>query len=125
MLIAMLTVFLLGGGLLGGAMVTPADVDLIVERVELLIENPESAAKAELVLDELKTEVEAFDQIFIDSGEGLRDMYLDHGAATVQMQASLESLNLEWYQSQQRFLKLRDQLKESITAEEWSAVFDH
>jgi hypothetical protein len=123
MLIAMLTVFLLGGGLLGGSMITPADVDLIDERVELYVENPESVGKAQLVLDELKTEVEAFDQIFIDSGDSLRDMYLDHETAAWQMQRSLESLNLEWYESQQRSLKLRDRLKESITAVEWAAVF--
>jgi hypothetical protein len=123
MLIAMLTVFLLGSGLLGGSMVTPADIDLIGERVELLVENTESAAKAHLVLDELRTEVEEFDQIFIDSGDSLRDMYLDHETAAWQMQRSLESLNLEWYESQQRGLKLRDRLRESITADEWAAVF--
>ena len=123
MLIAMLTAFLLGGGLLGGSMVTPADVDLINERVELLVENPERARSAQQVLDELKTEVEGFNQIFFDSGDSLRDMYLDHEAAARQMQRSLESLNLKWYESQQRGLKLRDRLRESITADEWAAVF--
>ena len=123
MLIAMLVSFLLGGGLLGGSMVTPADVDLIGERVELLVVNSESAAKAQLVLDELRTEVKAFNQIFFDSGDSLRDMYLDHEIPAWQIQRSLESLNLEWYQSQQRGLKLRNRLKESITADEWTEVF--
>ena len=123
MLIAMLASFLLGSGLLGGSMVTPADVDLIGKRVELIVENPESVAKTQRVLDELKTEVEEFDQVFIDSADSLRNMYLDHETAAWQMQRSLESLNLEWYESQQRGLKLRDRLKESITAVEWAAVF--
>lgn len=119
----MLVSFLLGSGLLGGSLVTPADVDLIDERVELLVEKPGSVAKAQLVLDELKAEVEEFDQIFIDSADSLRDMYLDHETAAWQMQRSLESINLEWYESQQRGLKLRDRLRELITADEWAAVF--
>ena len=123
MLIAMLVSFLLGGGLLGGSLVTPADVDLIGERVEVLVENPESAKAAQQVLDELKAEVEDFNQTFFDSSDSLRDMYLDHETAAWQMQRSLESLNLEWYESQQRGLKLRDRLRESITADEWAAVF--
>lgn len=123
MLIAMLTVFLLGSGLLGGSMVTPADVGLIAERVELFVENPESAETAQQVLDELKTEAEVFNQIFFESGDSLRDMYLDHETAAWQMQRRLESLNLEWYESQHRGLKLRDRLRDLITADEWATVF--
>ena len=73
MLIAMLTVFLLGGGLMGGSMLSPADVDLIGERVELVINDPARSAEAMLVLDQLNTEVENFNQNFIDSGDTLRD----------------------------------------------------
>jgi hypothetical protein len=125
MLIAMLTVFLLGGGLLGGSMLTPTDVDLISERISLLVDEPARAATAQQVLDELKIEVEAFDEIFIDSGDTLRDLYLDHEAGSRQMLSTLESLNLEWYVSQQRSLKLRDRLRKSIIIEEWAAVFDN
>ena len=125
MLIAMLTVFLLGGGLLGGSMLTPTDVDLISERISLLVDEPARAATAQQVLDELKIEVEAFDKVFIDSGDTLRDLYLDHKAGSRQMLNTLESLNLEWYASQQRGLKLRYRLRESIIIEEWAAVFDN
>jgi hypothetical protein len=125
MLIAMLTVFLLGGGLLGGSMLTPTDVDLISERISLLVDEPARAATAQQVLDELKIEVEAFDKVFIDSGDTLRDLYLDHKAGSRQMLNTLELLNLEWYASQQRGLKLRYRLRESIIIEEWAAVFDN
>ncbi len=124
MLIALLTVFLLGGGLVGGSMLTPADVDLIGDRVELEIDDPARAATATQVLDELKTEVEAFNEAFIDSGDTLRDLYLDHDAGSRQTLSTLEALNLEWYASQQRSLDLRGRLKESITAAEWAAIFD-
>ena len=123
MLIAMLTVFLLGGGLLGGSMVTPADVEVISERVGSIAENPEREATVQQILDELRVEVEEFDQVFIESGDSLRDMYLDHEVAAWQMQRSLELLNLEWYEFQHRGLKLRYRLRESITANEWAAVF--
>lgn len=125
MLIAMLTVFLLGGGLMGGSMLSPADVDLIGERVEQMVGDPARSAEATQVLDELKTEIEAFDKVFIDSGDTLRDLYLNHEAGSRQTLQTLEALNLEWYVSQNRSIKLRDRLKESITAEEWAAIFDN
>ena len=123
MLVAMLTVFLLGGGLMGGAMVTPGEVDLIGERVELAVDDLARAATAKQVLDELKTEVENFDEIFIDSGDSLRDLYLDHDAGSGKTLRTLEALNVEWYVSQQRSIKLREELKQSITADEWAMVF--
>ncbi len=125
MLIAMLTMFLLGGDLLGGSVLTPADFDLISERILLQVNDTARAATATQVLDELKTEVEGFNQIFIDSGDTLRDLCLDHEAGSRQMLNTLESLNLEWYASQQRGLKLRDRFRESIIIEEWAAVFDN
>jgi len=123
MLIAMLTVFLLGGGMLGGSMVTTHEVDLIGERVELVVDDPARAATAEQVLDELKIEVKDFNKIFIDSGDTLRDLYLDHKAGSRKTLRILETLNLEWYVSQQRSIKLREQLKQSIDAEEWAVIF--
>lgn len=123
MLIAMLTVFLLGGGLLGGSMVTPEEVDQIGERIELVVDDPARAAAAEQVLDELRTEIEAFDEIFIDSGDSLRDLYLDHSAGSHKTLKTLEALNLEWYVSQQRGINLRERLKQSIDAEEWAKIF--
>ena len=123
MLSAMLMVFLLGSDLLGGSMITPDEVDLINERVELAVDDPARAATATQILDELKTEVEAYDEIFIDSGDALRDLYLDHAAGSHKVLQTLETLNIEWYVSQQRGIKLREQLKQSITAEEWAKIF--
>lgn len=123
MLSAMLTVFLLGGGLLGGSMITPTNADQISERVELVVEDSARNAATKQILDELNTEVGNFNRIFIDSGDSLRDLYLDHGAASHNMLSSLEALNLEWYTSQNRNVKLRDRLKNSITAEEWAEIF--
>ena len=124
MLVAMLTVFLLGGGLLGGSMITPNDVELIDERVELVIDDPARVAGAEQILDELRTEVDYFNEIFIKSSDSLHDLYLDHAAGSQQTLHTLEALNLEWYASQNRSVKLRARLKEHISAEEWSRIFD-
>jgi hypothetical protein len=123
MLIAMLTVFLLGGGLLGGSMITPSDIALMNERVELAVEDPKRAAVAKEALVELETEVEDFNKTFIDSGDRLSALYLDHGASSYETLRTLESLNVEWYASQNRTVKLRARLKESITAEEWAKIF--
>ena len=76
-----------------------------------------------LVLDELKIEIENFNEVFLDSGDTLRDFYLDHGADSKQILGKLEALNLEWGATQNRSIELRYRLKESITADEWAAVF--
>ena len=120
----MLSVFLLGAGLLGGYLITPNHADLISERVEQVLEDSTRVAKANQVLDELSGEVDDFNEVFIDSGDSLRDLYLDHAAGSQQMQRTLEALNLEWYASQNRSVKLRERLKEFISAEEWARIFD-
>jgi hypothetical protein len=123
MLSTMLTVFLLGGGLMGGSILNPAEVEAIGERVEQMVEDPARVAAATQLLDELKSEVENFDEIFVDSGNDLSDIFRDHNAGSRQMLKELEALNLEWYTSQNRNVKLRARLKNSITAEEWAVVF--
>lgn len=123
MLIAMLTVFLLGGGLMGGTILNPAEVDAISERVELSVGDSARLSTATALLDELKTDVENFDKVFTRSGEELIDLYRDHGADSRKMLKTLEALNLEWYVSQYRSIKLRDKLKQSITADEWAEIF--
>jgi len=123
MLIAMLTVFLLGGGLMGGAQLNPGEVDAIDERIEATLEDPARIVKAGKIVDELKTEIEAFDRIFVDSGLALEQIYRDHDAGSRSMLQALERLNLEWYASQSRNLKLRNRLRKTLTAEEWTAVF--
>jgi len=124
MLVALLTMYLLGGGLLGGAMVTPDDIDVISERVELIVIDPARTETAMQVLDELKTGIEEFDEMFIDSGDTLRDVYLEHTAGATEMLQAFEALNLKSGGSQQDALGLREQLKATITAEEWVRIFE-
>ena len=118
-----LSAFLLGAGLLGGSLITPNHADLIGDRVELVIEDQSRGVEAERVLDELRTEVDDFNEVFLDSGDSLRGLYLDHAAGSLQLQRALEALNLEWYASQNRSVKLRARLKEFISAEEWARIF--
>lgn len=120
----MLTALLLGAGLLGGSIINPNVVDLIGDKVELVVEDPARVDGAEQVLDELRTEVEDFNEIFIDSGDSLIDLYRDHAAGSQQILQTLEALNLEWYASQNRSVKLRARFKEFISAEEWARIFD-
>ena len=123
MLIAMLAMFVLGSGLTGGLLLNPAEVAAIGERIELAVEDPARSAQAGEIVDELEAEIEAFDRIFVESGRSLEDIYRDHGAGSRQMLQTLEMLNLEWYASQSRGIKLRSRLTEILTAVEWSEVF--
>lgn len=123
MLDTMLTVFLLGGGLMGGLTLNPDEVEAIMRRAEESIDDNKRVAAAGKVLDELETEVKDFNRIFRDSGERLGDIYRNHAAGSRQLLQTLEMLNLEWYAAQNRSIKLRDQLQEAVTAEEWAGVF--
>lgn len=123
MLSSMLTVFLLGGGLMGGTILNPAEVDMLTERVELSVGDPARVRTASALLDELLAEVTNYDKVFVQSGEEISELYRDHNADSRQMLKTLEALNVEWYVSQYRSIKLRDKLKEEITADEWARVF--
>ena len=124
MLIAMLTVFQLGGGLMGGTLLNPGEVDNIGGRIEQTLGDSAQAAEAQKIIAELKTETRNFDRIFIDSSASLEDIYRDHGAGSRKMLLTLERLNLEWYASQSRNVKLRGRLLNTLSAEQWAAVFD-
>jgi len=124
MLIAMLTVFLLGGGLMGGTLLSPDEVDAFGARIESTLEDPARITEAGEIVAELKNEIEAFNLIFVDAGRELEEIYRDHDARSRPMLQALERLNLEWYASQSRNLKLRDRLKETLTAAEWASVFE-
>ncbi len=123
MLMALLAAYLLGGGGLGGSILTPAAVKQMSKQVEVTVADPARAEAAAETLAELKVEIKGFDKKFAKSGKELTKLYKDHGADGDQMLAVLAELNADWEGSQQRGIDLRFELKESLTEEEWTAVF--
>jgi len=120
---ALLAAYLLGGGGLGGSILTPAAVKQMSKQVEVTVADPARAEAAAETLAELKVEIKGFDKKFAKSGKELTKLYKDHGADGDQMLAVLAELNADWEGSQQRGIDLRFELKESLTEEEWTAVF--
>lgn len=123
MLMALLAAYLLGGGGLGGSILTPAAVKQMSKQVEVTVADPARAEAAAETLAELKVEIKGFDKKFAKSGKELTKLYKDHGADGDQMLAVLAELNADWEGSQQRGIDLRFELRESLTEEEWAAVF--
>ncbi len=123
MLMALLAAYLLGGGGLGGSILTPAAVKQMSKQVEVTVVDPARAEAAAETLAELKVEIKGFDKKFAKSGKELTKLYKDHGADGDQMLAVLAELNADWEGSQQRGIDLRFELRESLTEEEWAAVF--
>ena len=119
----MLSVFLLGGGLMGGAMLVPADVERLETRITEVITDSERSAEAALVVADLAREVGQYNRSFIELATRVQEIYRDHSAPSRQLLRALEELNLAWYVSQSRNMGLRDKLCESITADEWARVF--
>lgn len=124
MLNSMLNTLLIGCGLMGGKLLNPAEVESIGERVEFVIDDPDRVAAARGILDELTLEIEAYGRTFVDAGQEIGRIYRDHQTGSHPLRQTLERLNLEWYASQYRGIKLRDLLRETITAKEWTTVFD-
>jgi len=122
MLVALLAAYLLGGGGVSGSILTPAVVKDIGKRIEVSVEEP-ARAEAMAVIGDLKGEVKAFGKAFGKSGKELTKLYKDHGASASEMQAVLDDLDTEWAAAQTRSIDLRFELKESLTAEEWKAIF--
>jgi 16S rRNA C1402 N4-methylase RsmH len=123
MIWALLAAYLLGGGGLGGSMLTSASVKQLSERTQEVISEPARAEAAQQTLAELRKEVKAFQKTFSKSGKELNKSYKDHAADLNHAMVVLEELNSGWGTSQQRAIDLRFELKDSMTREEWSALF--
>ena len=123
MLIALLIMFLGTGGLTG-SIVTSADIESLSQRVGSVITEPERAAASKQVLAEVKTEIAAFDKVFMDSAEQLRALYADHATDSAQAMVVFDALNADWYAAQQHGIALRSRIKATMTAAEWEALFD-
>lgn len=125
MIWALLAAYFLGGGVGGvsGSMLTPAAVTQFSKQAELVVVDPARAEAAQRTLVELGKEVKAFEKKFAKSGKQLTRSYRDHTADRDQALALLEDLNSAWETSQQRALDLRFELRDSLTEEEWAALF--
>jgi len=123
MIWVLLSMYFLSGGADSGSMLTSAGVKQLSSRTELVIEDQGRAEAAQQTLAKLRKEVKAFEKVFSESGKQLSISYKEHAADADQALAVLEDLNSAWKYSQQRALDLRFELKESMTEEEWSALF--
>jgi len=125
MIWALLAAYFLGGGIGGvsGSILTSASVKQLSERTEEVIADPARAEAAQQTLAELRQEVKAFQKMFSKSGRQLNKSYKDHAADVNQTLAALEELNSGWDAAQQRAIELRFALRDSMTEEEWAALF--
>ncbi len=125
MIWALLAAYFLGGGVGGvsGSMLTSASVKQLSERTEEVIADPARAEAAQQTLAELRQEVKAFQKTFSKSGRQLNQSYKDHEADFNQALAVLDELNSGWDASQQRAIDLRFELRDSMTEDEWVALF--
>jgi hypothetical protein len=123
MLVALMMAFLLGGGGAGGAILTSETVKQLGKEIQTEVSDPLQAEAAAGTLAELKSEIKGFEKTFAKSGKQLTKLYKDHAAGADEMQAALDELNTSWKASQDKAIDLRFELKESLTEEEWAAVF--
>jgi len=123
MIWALLIAYFLSGGGVSGSMLTPESVNQLSKRTETVVADPARAEATQQLLAQLYKEVKAFDKKFADSGSQLKKSYKDHTADTDQAMAILEDLNRGWEASQQRGIDLRFELRNSLTREEWAALF--
>jgi hypothetical protein len=125
MIMALLAAYFLAGGVGGvsGSMLTPAAVKQLSEQAETVVADPARAEAARQAFVELRKEVKSFEKKFAKSGKQLTKSYKDHAADVDQALALLEDLNSGWEASQRRAIDLRFELRDSLTEEEWTALF--
>jgi hypothetical protein len=104
-------------------MLTSASVKQLSKETEVVVVEPARAKAAQQTLKALRKEVKAFEKQFSKSGRQLTKSYKDHAADPDQALAVLADLNSGWEVSQQRALDLRFELRDSLTEEEWAALF--
>jgi len=121
-MLVLLAIYLFGGGV-GASLLTPAAIDEIGERVEVIVTDSARSEAALQTLTELIDEVESFNELVSKADEELRDIYQDHGADANEMITIAEESVAVWQASQAHAIELRFHLKASLTAEEWTAVF--
>ena len=125
MIWALLAAYFLGGGVGGasGGMLTPASVKQLGTRTEEVIMDSVRSEAAQETLVELRKEVKAFQKTFSKSDKQLKKFYKDHSDGGSQALLVLDELNVDWEVSQQRAIDLRFELRDSMTEEEWAALF--
>jgi hypothetical protein len=110
------------GGINAGAL-TPATVEELSDRVAIVTEDPARAEAAQSILEDLRTDVVAFDKKSAAAGISVRRAYRDHAADRAEVEAALDQLNRDWERGQERVLDLRFELREQLTREEWVALY--
>ena len=117
--------YFFGGGASGidAGVLTPAAVEQMSERVEIVVEEPARADAAGAVLRDLEEAVLDFENTFAASGKAIERTYRDHAADRAEIEAVLDELNRDWGRAQERALDLRFELREHLTREEWAALY--
>ena len=111
-----------GSGAIDAGALTPATVEELGERVEIVVADPVRAEAAQLTLDDLAQAVRSFEKVFAASGKAVTRSYRDHAADRAEIEAVLEQLNRDWERGQERVLDLRFELRDQLTREEWAAL---
>ena len=121
MIWALLAIYFLGGGM-GGSVLTTDAIKAMNKRVDDVIVDSAKAKAIGNDLDSLRAEVKGINKIYSKSGKELTKIYKDHAVGAENMIIVMDQLNVEWDAAQQRAIELRLKLKDSMTAEEWSAI---
>ena len=123
MLWAMLAYFFLGGTTTGGAMVTADGVEGLRRQAATIVDDENRAALARETFGEILGVVKQFENGFKSSGKSFRKGYLDYDTDVAELRDILENMNGDWEQAQEQVLDLRFTLKDTLTEEEWAALF--
>ena len=117
--------YFFGGGAasIDAGVLTPSAVEALADRVDIVVDDPARAAAAQSTLDDLRTEVIAFDKNFAASGKAVIRAYRDHAADREEIEGVLDELNRDWARGQERALDLRFELREQLTRDEWAALY--
>jgi hypothetical protein len=112
-----------GSGAVDAGALTPATVEELGDRVEIVVQDSRRAEAARTTLAELGQAAASFEKAFTASGKAITRSYRDHAADRAEIEAALDQLNIDWERGQARMLDLRFELRDQLTREEWAALY--
>ena len=125
MIWALLAWFLFGAsvGSQDALMLSSEGADDLISSIETAVNDEGRGRSAVQTVEELKTDIAEFEQVFLDSGEQLNLLYAKHEDTSEEMSSILADLNSNWEVGQAKALDARFDLRDSLTEDEWQAVF--
>jgi hypothetical protein len=124
MLIILIGALLFGGSAaVLGSFGTGHTIDELQARVKRVVKEPDRAQAAHRVLEQWKAESKIYEKATAQSHESILKLARRHDATRAEVDAANRATDATDAQAIERYVAVRQALKEHLNSDEWAAVF--